>query len=83
MTLSIIIEYCYADCCLHLGSLILSVTYEPFMLRVIMLNVVVLIVVAQNKNKHSSLLWKSINYCGNKFYDTGLRREHLGALAFC
>jgi hypothetical protein len=46
MTHSVMAEHCYADCRLCILSLMLSVTYEPFMLSVITLSVVMLSVVA-------------------------------------
>jgi hypothetical protein len=46
VTLSIMAEHCYVECHLCWLSLILSVTHEPFMLSVVMLNVVILGAVA-------------------------------------
>jgi hypothetical protein len=46
MALSIIAKRCYAECHLFCVSLLLSVTLKPFMLSVIMMNVVMLSVVA-------------------------------------
>ncbi len=42
MALSKMAEHCYAECCICWQSLMLSVSYKPFMLRVIMLNAVML-----------------------------------------
>ncbi len=39
-------ERCYAECCLCRLSLMLSVAYKPYMLNVILLDVIMLIVVA-------------------------------------
>jgi hypothetical protein len=46
MTFRIMPEHCYAECLVCWLSLMLSVTHKPFMLSVIMPNVVVLNVVA-------------------------------------
>ncbi len=42
MTFNIMADHCYAECHLFIMSLMLSVTYKPFILSVIMLNYVVL-----------------------------------------
>ncbi len=42
---SIIVEDCYAECHLYSASILVSVTYKPFKLSVVMLSVVMLSVV--------------------------------------
>jgi hypothetical protein len=49
MTLSTITDAMLSECHLCLLSLMLSVTYKPFMLSVFMVNVVMLSVVAPEK----------------------------------
>ncbi len=48
MTLSIKAEDCYAECHLCLVSLMLSVTYKPFVVSAVMLDVIMVSVVLLN-----------------------------------
>ncbi len=52
MTISIMAEQCYTECRLCWLSLILSISYEPLMLSVLMLNVILQSVVAPPARAH-------------------------------